>query len=759
VNSKHYKKYLYFFPDHPVMVIVIVGLISLLALCPLRYLEFSNALEDWFPASKEYLEKYNDFLDHFGSDARIIIIYRDDDLFSREGIETNRDLTSRLHAHPNVSDVMSLTGINMPRMVGTIPVLMPLLIPGDENNDQWKELILRQQICIDNIISKDGKATGITLILKETEVPASYETLEDVREVLKLDEFRFKDYYLVGSIPFTYAMNQLVRKETLKFFVLCFMILCALLIIRFRNVWLALFPVITALVTVIWSMSLFSVVGSRINMVTGIVPVILFIVCLATSVHILVRFVRKISSNSDKMEAIRVTSWELFRPCLFSNLTTMAAFGAFVFIDLIPIRTFGIFTMTGTAISFILNFSLLPALLIFSKRPSGTRVFSMDSNSFPRQLTAWVLKYRRYILVTSLVIFSLAVIGISRLSVETDQLTYLKKTHPERKANELAREWFDGIFPVELVITGETAGRWQTKEMIARLERIENELTGIREIEVWHSAVILLRGIAGLLKLPADDYNGVYHVLTSFPDTAGGSQNFLRMYLTPAAEKARISIRTKWMTNKEFERLAEKLDSILIPMAGQLNFSYTITGVMPVYLNIYDRLRVSQSLSILISFVLIFIMILILFRKLLYAATGILPNILPILTTLGIMGWSGVEIDVGTVLIAAISLGIAIDDTIHFLNEYQLCSGKNKEYTARFVRVYSKMGEPIILTSVLVCLGFIVMVFSSYLPIVYFGIFVSLNIVFALMYDLLLIPAIISTTGVFNRSDRKKLET
>jgi predicted RND superfamily exporter protein len=144
---------------------------------------------------------------------------------------------------------------------------------------------------------------------------------------------------------------------------------------------------------------------------------------------------------------------------------------------------------------------------------------------------------------------------------------------------------------------------------------------------------------------------------------------------------------------------------------------------------------------------------------LLYAATGILPNILPVLTTLGIMGWSGVKIDVGTVLIAAISLGIAIDDTIHFLNEYQLCSGKNKKYTARLELVYSRMGEPIILTSVLVCLGFIVMVFSSYIPIVYFGSFVSLNIVFALMYDLLLTPAIISTTGVFNRSDRKKLET
>ena len=112
----------------------------------------------------------------------------------------------------------------------------------------------------------------------------------------------------------------------------------------------------------------------------------------------------------------------------------------------------------------------------------------------------------------------------------------------------------------------------------------------------------------------------------------------------------------------------------------------------------------------------------------------------------------------GTVLIAAMSLGIAIDDTIHFLSEYQLCSGKNKEYAARFVLVYSRMGEPIILTSVLVCLGFIVMVFSSYLPLVYFGIFVSLNVVFALAYDLLLTPAIISTTGVFDRSDREKPE-
>ena len=146
MHRKLNRKYLNFFPDHPVFVFVSIGIISLLALFPLRQLEFGNALEDWYPESKEALQEYYEFRDDFGSDANIVIIYRNDDLFSREDIQINRELTMRLQAHPNIRNVISLTGINMPRMLGTLPVLMPLLIPGDENNDQWKKLITSQQI-------------------------------------------------------------------------------------------------------------------------------------------------------------------------------------------------------------------------------------------------------------------------------------------------------------------------------------------------------------------------------------------------------------------------------------------------------------------------------------------------------------------------------------------------------------------------------------------------------------------------------------
>jgi predicted RND superfamily exporter protein len=198
------------------------------------------------------------------------------------------------------------------------------------------------------------------------------------------------------------------------------------------------------------------------------------------------------------------------------------------------------------------------------------------------------------------------------------------------------------------------------------------------------------------------------------------------------------------MDNEETILLMSKLDRVLDPVAAREGLSYFYTGTVPMFVSINRRLTNSQISSFLVSFTCIFLLLLLLFRKLRLAFLGMIPNILPVVTTVGIMGLVGVAMDVATVLIAAISLGIAVDDTIHFLWAFRDRQMRGASDLAALDLAVRAVGRPLILTSLVLVAGFLTMTFSSYLPVVFLGVFVSLNVLLAILLDIILLPALIS---------------
>lgn len=727
---------------HPGRILFFAGILTIAAVYQIRNLEVNNSIEIWFRPSDRMLTGYRDFKHDFGSDAYVTIFYRNEDLFTKEVLKLHKDLTGELSSLSNVDYVISLTSIRIPRLVAGHVFLVPLVDPESGGLSEVRQEILRHPIFIDNVISGDGNATGITLSIKD---PESVETLDTIREILAKQNYGMNDYFLANSVPIRHEMNRLSQRESIKFVVLCIVLLFSLLLLRFRSAGIALLPVITALLTVIWTMAGYALAGFQISMISGPIPLILMVISIAVSIHILVRFQNEYRLSGDRMEALKTAVRKLYLPCLFSILTTAIAFLAFTTTSLVPIRIFGLAAAFGILLSFGLNFTVIPALLSLynPKWLSGSPRFLKVNDKTYEYLSGWLIRRRNHILVVVLCIFVLAVIGISKLTVETDQIDYFKKSNPIRYANDRAREWFDGILTLELVISDPEG---ELGNFLQLINEIEDDLNQFEEVAVCHSPTGFLKSICSFLDLSYEDTSGaIARALLDRPDNSR-TRNFFNHYLDPSGRKARMSVKTGWMNNEETRELLEKLDKTLRPRFENTSREYYFTGLQPIFYDVNERLMINQARSIIISFILIFIMILILFRSIYFAIIGMIPNILPVATSLGIMGWSGVQIDVMTVSIASISLGIAIDDTIHFINSFKRINTDTRDFRGIISSVYSTVAEPITLTSLFLCAGFLILIFSSFAPLLYFGIFVSINVLFALLYDLLLLPVIIKYT-------------
>jgi hypothetical protein len=322
-----------------------------------------------------------------------------------------------------------------------------------------------------------------------------------------------------------------------------------------------------------------------------------------------------------------------------------------------------------------------------------------------------------------LTLISLA--GVFRLKVETDVYGFFKKSHEIRIAKEKTDSWFKGVLPFEVVFRNipQDSVIVFAKKFISLDEKILN----IDQV----GTCLSIHDLFDYLSL---DYTNSQRRLIP--------GNLYKVFYDPKEKLLRYTIKTKWINHQEVIQKVGQFKRTIQQALHISSESFYITGVSILFANLNNELVDNQIKSLLISLLVLMFLLMITFRSFFYLTVGIIPNILPVFNTLAIMGIIGIPLDVGTVLIAAVSLGVAIDDTIYFIHKFR--SLKNMPVSERILITYTSLFRQLLITSVVVCLGFIVMASSSYLPIIYLGIFVSTNIALAFIYDMIVLPVLLS---------------
>ncbi len=597
--------------------------------------------------------------------------------------------------------------------------------------------------------------------------------IRTVRNIM--DRHRDHAKMFLGGIPMiTSDMISFIEHdlETFGLGVLAFLILIlSLFFKKFR--WVAL-PMGCCIITVLVVVGFLGLMDWRVTVISANFVSILLIITMSLIIHLIVRYrdINDSNPGQSQKELVWQTIRLMIRPCFYTAITTIVAFTSLLISGIRPVIDFGWIMTIGIAMAFGLNFIFFPAALaLLQPEPPG---FSKDgTQNFTLAIAAFINRYRPAILYASLLLAVVSAIGISKLEVENRFIDHFKSNTEIYQGMEVIDQQLGGTTPLNIIINpdqkyfnyleeadaknGEEAfdddpfaeaseevenNYWFNSNMLDRVENIHDYLESLPEVGKVQSISTLIKVFTQLDKGHKPDDYDLALIRKLMPDNIKAS--LVNPYLSPDANQIRINMRL--IESDPTLRRSQLIGKIRTYLVEELKFdpkTIHFTGMVVLYNNMLQSLYRSQILTIGVVFLSIMLMFMILFKSVSLALVGIIPNLLAAGTVLSLMGWMGIPLDMMTITIAAITVGIAVDDTIHYIHRFQTEFKVDQNYLATIDRCHGSIGKAMYYTSVTITLGFSILAFSEFTPTIYFGLLTSAAMLVALIGALALLPLLI----------------
>lgn len=583
-------------------------------------------------------------------------------------------------------------------------------------------------------------------------------TSEKIEEIVARPEFAGLRFYHSGDVPLNTAYNRIIEHENGFLQMISSAVIGVVLALFFRSIVGVLGPLLIVQVAVIATVAFVVLAGWKLDMMFGSVPNLLVTVGVAEAVHILVEFRMLFQRLGDRREALVRTLYLVGAPCLLTSMTTAVGFLALSVSPILALEHMAIYSAVGVVLAFALTMTLLPALLSFGRRTPKPRATGAARGGewLVRGLTAvaaWNVRHRRAVLVGFAAISLLSVAGIAQLRVDSNWLNDFSDRVPLKGATTRIDEVMGGMSNLVYVFdTGREDGI-REPEVLRAIERVQ------RESERHEFLVKKTYSIVDIVKdLNQSFHDGdpAYHVIPDdralvsqlllLYETSGGDE--VQEWATTDFSRANLELRLRIAPISLTDELVQQIDAYLAanPTPG---VEVELTGIGALWLELLDYIVRSQIESFLLAFALIGAMMCFIFRSLRTGMLSMIPNVWPILLTLGAMGWLGIPLDYNKIMIASVAMGIAVDDTIHFISRYHHEFEVSGSYREALTAAMTDVGHAVFVTSLVLVLGFLVNLFSVLDASAQSGMLLAATIAIALLADLLLTPALVLTLQPF----------
>ena len=593
---------------------------------------------------------------------------------------------------------------------------------------------------------------------------AERKLVKNIRRVMA--EYDDAAQLYLGGVPMIVAdMIAFIKKDLIIFGGgVCLFLIIALVVIFRQTRWvmLAMFCCGLAVLTMLGYLGL---VDWRVTVISSNFISLMLILTMSLTIHLIERYieVRVENPEQDRRSLVRETVRTIALPCFYTTITTMVAFSSLLVSNIRPVIDFGNMMTIGLVVAFVLAFVLFPATVLLFGRDEAGRA---EDFSHPVTLvfSRFTHNHGRKVLLISILLAIASGVGMSRLQVENKFIDYFRKDTEIYKGMSLIDRKLGGTTPLSLIIDFksreqpvedpfaeddisieeefqiETVSYWYADVItMERIEKVHDYLASLEQ-----TGEVLSLGTAWKISTmlnenePLDNYELALLVKKSPPEL---KKILIDPYVSTDPDQARFTTRVI-ETGHRIQRTA-LLDKIRTHLTEKLDFDSSqihFTDMFVLYNNMLRSLFRSQILTIGMVFLGIFVMFLILFRSLNLALIAVVPNILPVAMVLGAMGWFDIPLDMMTITIASITIGIAVDDTIHYIHRFQKEFRQDGDYRATVTRCHRSIGRALYYTTVTIAFGFSVLVFSSFIPTIYFGLFTCFAMLVALLADLTLLP-------------------
>ncbi|MFL2840361.1 MAG: RND family transporter, partial [Pseudohongiellaceae bacterium] len=536
-------------------------------------------------------------------------------------------------------------------------------------------------------------------------------------------------------------------------------------------------PLIACILTAICTVGLLGLLDWPVTVISSNFISLLLIITISLNVHLIVRYreLETINPDMSHRDRILITLQNMIKPCAYTSFTTIVAFGSLVSSEILPIINFGLMMVMGVALAFLLTFLVFPALMsLMRENKSLSKKRFIDVTPY---LAAITTRFGKSILVVAILMFIFSVAGLNRLKVENSFIDYFDESTEIYQGMVSIDQNMGGTTPLDIIINlyPEVAPQlddelplddlflqedefffeeefnqededryWFTTDKMALILAIHNYLDEIPETGKILSLGTILQVVYELNDNEPLDNLELAVLYGLIPQEYKDA--LITPYVSIANDQVRFSIRVL-ETNPDLVR-NELLGEIRAGLEQKFGLSpdqVQLTGMFVLYNNMLLSLFDSQILTLSLVLAVIFIMFIILFRSLKLAVLGILPNILAALAVLGLMGWLNIPLDMMTITIAAISIGIGVDNTIHYIHRFKVQFLKHQNYQKTMHDCHNSIGQAMYYTSFTIIVGFSLLVFSNFIPTIYFGMLTSLAMLIALTGALTLLPQLLIT--------------
>ncbi len=663
-----------------------------------------------------------------------------------------------------------------------------------DRNRGFKE-ILNSPVFRNYVISEDGKTSGIIVNIKQSEAlkyldnkpreeielikdqikKQNHNNILEIREVIQSYSNVGKIY--LGGIPMIADdMMTFIKSDIIVFGLGVLLFIIATLWFVFRNLLWIVVPISSCLFSVIIMMGLLGLLGWKVTVISSNFIALMLILTMAMNIHMSTRFLqlKKDFPSKNNFEIISLTTSKMFWPILYTVLTTIFAFLSLIFSEIKPIIDFGWMMTFGLITSFIITFTLLPTLLNFT--PTNNILVKKEQKSKITNLLGIIsLNNKSSIFLVTGLVLVFSAIGISKLEVENSFINYFDKNTEIYKGMKLIDEELGGTTPLDVIIKfpkkeevkkskeddefedwgdeedANAEKYWFTKDKIDLISSVHNYLDSLPEIGkvISFSSIIEVATQLNNNKPLGTLEMGVLY--SKIPESI--KSEIIDPYLSIEDNEARISLRI--IDSQEDLRRNDLINKINFDLKDKFSLKeneYKLAGVLILFNNLLQSLFKSQILTLGLVMIGIFLMFIVLFRNIKLSVIGVVPNFIAAFFILGIIGLMGIPLDMMTITIAAITIGIAVDNSIHYIYRFKEEFNKIKDYNKTLTTCHSTVGVAILNTSITIVFGFSILVLSKFIPTIYFGIFTGLAMLLAMILVLTLLPSLILIIKPFDKS-------
>jgi predicted RND superfamily exporter protein len=740
---------------YPLSAAIVAGFLFMAP--SLAITSIDNDLTMWVSKSDPVYQTYERFRDEFGGQRTLLVALKSDRLFTPESLAFIRQVTEEIERVPLVERVDSLATANIVRATSTTTEegidVHPLLESGGDPAAAavaaWQKAV-GEPLLRGVVVSVDGSVTVVVISFDEDRIDeVRARVIDQIHELVdgKLPNGMQSFYNGSLEISETYDRITMGNMRTLTPPVL--LLTVAGIYFMFRSWRITGLLIVAVLVSAGWTMGLYAVMGFHFNVLTSMLPALVLIIAVADDVHIVQHFNHELRETGSKEHAFVSSVQNLFAPLLGASATTALGLASLATSSVVAVREFGIGSAVGIMVDFVMSLVFVPTLLLLLPPVTGTPPQERFFLGPMQWVARFSMRFASQVLIGTTVLLIIAAAGMIWLRVDTNHINFFATDHPLHQSAQIIDEKLSGIYSFNVLLEGEPDAM-KSPDALKRMEQLRARLERLPYVKKVVSLADYVKRVNREINggdeahavLPASA-DAIAQELFVFGLSDDGRRELDRIVASDYS-RAQMSVKLASMSSDlVFEQINRAEHEAAAVFTGS-GIRTTVTGSGRIFSALDHYLVVSQLSSFGTAFITVFGVIFLVFRSVRFGVLAIIANALPVAAVLGLMGWLGISLNVATIMVSSVALGIVDDDTIHFIGRFRREAAGGASTTEAIELATMHEGRASLTTAIINSLGYGVMIFSSYKPTAWFGGLLALTMMVAFLAEVLVVPAVIT---------------